>query len=79
MQSTQSLKCPVFPDRCKLDTAPTPRTLTIFTCARRRRQRAQVKIWTPGDLRRLACESYSPTRRARGGPKDVGYKKASRL
>ena len=38
-----------------------------------------MKIGTSGNLRRLAYESYSPTRQARGGPKDVGYKKAGSL
>ncbi len=63
----------------KLDTAPTPRTLTIFTRARRPRRRARLKIGTSGLLRRLAYEPYSPARQARGGPKDVGYKKAGSL
>ena len=38
-----------------------------------------MKIGTSGNLRHLAYESYSPTRQARGGPKDVGYKKAGSL
>ena len=43
--------------------------LPIFTCARRLKRRAQVKIGEQGGLRCLAYEPYSPTRRARGGQK----------
>ena len=43
--------------------------LPIFTCARRFKRRAQVKIGEQGGLRCLAYEPYSPTRRARGGQK----------
>ena len=46
------------------------RDLPIFTCARRLKRRAQVKIGEQGGLRRLAYEPYSPTRRARGGQKN---------
>jgi len=51
-----------------LDTSRNLRNLTILTCARRFKRRAQVKIGGLGGLRWLAYEPCSPTRRARGGP-----------
>jgi len=61
----------------KLDTSRNLRNLPILTCARRFKRRAQVKIGGLGGLRCLACESYSPTRRARGGKKMWGIKSVS--
>jgi hypothetical protein len=53
----------------KLDTSRDLRNLPSLTCARRFKRRAQVKLGGLGGRRCLACEPYSPTRRARGGQK----------
>lgn len=56
----------------KLDTSRDLRRLPSLTCARRLKRRAQVKLGGLGGRRCLACEPYSPTRRARGGQKRCG-------
>jgi len=59
----------------KLDTSRNLSTLPSLTFARRLKRRAKVKLGGLGGRRRLACEPYSPTRRARGGQKRYGVKK----
>ena len=58
----------------ELDTSRNWRSVLSLTCARRLKRRAQVKLGGLRGGRCLAREPHSPTRRARGGQKDVGYK-----
>lgn len=66
------LPCQLVWQEAKVDTLDTRRNLRrlpISTCTRRLKRRVQVEIGELGGLRCLACEPYSPTRRARGGQK----------
>jgi len=50
-----------------LDTSRNLRSIRILTCDRRFKRRSQVNIGGLGVVRGLACEPFSPARRARGG------------